>query len=477
MAVESLVGTASFTGSTGSRTASRGFALLGLVQFTLILALGVLTLALPELRRDFGLSQAEIVLLNTAYGLSFTGLLLLGGRLADLVGHRRMFRLGTAIFVVTSITGALAWDATMLLIARFGQGAGAALAAPAAMALITSVFSDPASRLRAIAAWGGLSSAGATVGTLLGGVLAATWWRSAFLVPAVIGTFAVVVAPRLLPSGPRPKRLRLDVAGAVLATTALCLASYGLVASLDAPWSSPRVLVPVAAGVVLAACFFAVERRTAEPLLPPSFLVSARRATGLLGVLLSAAGAATIGLFLSLYLQQVRGWSPVEASAAFVPYFLILATSVLAGRHIARAGIRTVTATGLIVSASGLLLLGQLEVDTAYVGVVLTGLVLFTIGAGLTFAGATVAAFADTPQHQVGLAGGVMNTAMEMGPSLGLALLASLAGAHSAHLARTGANDLVAATGGYAFAFTGAAMLFIVAGLVAARTLRSRGTP
>lgn len=458
---------------TGSPTRSGGaFAVLAGVQFTLILAIGVLSLALPAIQRDLGLTRSQLAFAAVGYGLTFSGLLLLGGRLADRFGRRTTFLAGTAVFAAASTLAAAAPSFTVLLAARLAQGVGAAVAAPAAMALLGTVFPDPLSRRRAIAAWGGISSAGATVGTLLGGLLATISWRWAFAVPAAATCLALLAARRLVPRESPAARSRIDVAGAVLATAGLSALTYGLTETLNRPWSAPGVLTALVAGAALLAGFVVVQAHGRTPLLPLRFLASPYRVTGLVGVLLGAAGAASIGYFLSLYLQQVRGWSSAEASAAFLPYFLTLAASLVAGRLIVRVGVRGITVTGLALSAAGLLLLGRLNVDTPYAGFLLAGLVLFTIGAGLTFAGATTAAVADARADDAGLAAGVMNTAMELGPTIGLALLVSLAGANTARLAATGMDTAAAVTGGYALALTVAGLAFAAVAAVGMRTLR-----
>jgi MFS family permease len=454
---------------------SVAFALLGGVQFVLILAITVIAVPLPVIRRELGLSGAELALVSTAYGLSFSGLLLLGGRLVDLLGRRRVFRLGVAVFGLASATAGLAPGLAVLLAARFAQGAGAALAAPAAMALLDAVFLEPGRRARAVAVWGGLSSAGATAGTLLSGMVA-TWasWRWAFLVPVLVAVVAGLAAPRLLPAGPPPSPTRLDILGGLLATTGMSGLSYGLVATLDHSWSSAAVLVPLVGSTALLVAFMAVEARTPVPLVPLSFLASPRRATALLAVLLTSAGTATSTFFLALYFQQIRGFSPLWTSAAFVPYGLVLVTGPIAGRLVARYGARTVTAGGLALAAAGLLLLSRMDVATSYVGPLLAGLLVFPVGAGLAFAGATVAAVDDVPESQAGLAGGVVNTAMEIGPTLGLALLVALAGAHRDQLRSAGLDSAAATTGGYAFALGVAAVVVALIAGGAAIALRTR---
>ncbi|WP_376795474.1 MFS transporter [Thermogemmatispora sp.] len=463
------LGHAGSSGAEAPQHPDAAFVLLGAVQFVLILAITVIAVPLPAIQRELELSSAELALVSAAYGLSFSGLLLFGGRLADLLGRRCVFRLGVAVFGLASAGAGLAPGVEVLLAARFAQGAGAALVAPAAMALLGVVFPDAARRTRAVAVWGGLSSAGATAGTLLSGVVA-TWvsWRWAFLIPVLVSVVAWLAAPRLLPAGPPPTRARLDILGALLATAGLSGLSYGLVTTLDHPWSSAAVLIPLVSSAALLAVFVMVEAHTPAPLLPLSFLAAPRRATALLAVLLTSAGAATSFFFLALYFQQIRGFSPLWTSAAFLPYGLVLVVGLVAGRLVARFGAGVITPLGLVLAAAGLLLLGRMGVDTPYVGPLLAGLLVFPIGAGLSLAGATVAAVEDAPEGQAGLAGGVVNSAMETGPTLGLALLVALAGARASQLASTGLDAPAATTGGYAFALSVAAVAFaLVAGLVA----------
>lgn len=455
----------------------RVFALLAATQVALIMAIGLPTLGLPAIQTELALSTGQLALFNAAYGLSFAGLLLLGGRVADMVGRRRVFTLGVAMFALATGVVAVSPSAAVLLAARFTQGIGAAFAAPAALALVHGLYPEAGRRSRALAMWGGLSSAGAIGGVVLGGlVTAATSWRWGLVIPAVLAV-AALAARRWLPKDGPVAPARLDVPGAVLVTTGLTGLSYALVSTLDQSWPSPTVLVSLLGGLALLGGFVAVERRSAAPLLPLGFLASSRRATALLTIMLASAGIATTGMLLSLYFQQVRGFSPLATATLFLPYFAILGTSIVAGRVMSRTGSRTVTVTGLVTGGVGLLMLSQLGPATSYVVGMLPGLVLFTIGVGLSFAGATVAVFADVPDHQAGLAGGVLNTAMEMGPTIGLAVLVSLAGMHTAALTVAGAAEPAATSGGYGFAFGAAGVAYVVVAVIAARTLRPRRTP
>jgi len=300
-------------------------------------------------------------------------------------------------------------------------------------------------------------------------------WRWAFAAPALIAAIAVVLAPRVLPAGPGRSGRRLDVPGAVLATAGLSALCYGLVEAGEHAWTSPAVLLTLTGGAGLLAAFVVVEARTRTPLLPPAFFASRRRLTGLAAVLLASSGTTAVGFFLPLYFQQVRGFSPAATSAAFLPYALAMfTTGRLAGRLVPRAGHRLTTVAGLLVGAAGLALLAGMDVTSPYVGAVLAGMVAFPVGASLLFSGGTVASVEDVPDDQAGLAGGVLNTAMEGGPGLGFAVLVSLSAGHASALRAAGVATVAATTAGYAFALGLAAAAYLLVAVVAAVTLRSR---
>ncbi|ARZ69177.1 hypothetical protein SMD11_3544 [Streptomyces albireticuli] len=460
----------------GVARAGRGFALLGAVQVVLILAITMLSPALPAIQRDLGLSGAQLTLVSAAYGLSFSGLLMLGGRLADLLGRRRSLVAGAAVFGLASAAAGLAPGFAALLGGRFLQGVGAALAAPAAMSLVRSLYPEEGRHARALAVWGGLAGFGATSGMLLSGTVS-TWvsWRWSFVVPVAVSLVAVLAARRLLPTGPAPVRVRLDVPGAVLVTAGLTVMSYGLVEAGERSWGATVVWLPVLAGLVLLAAFVAVELRVSDPLVPMGFLLRRRRATALWATFIGAAGMSTIFFLLSLYFQEVRDVSPLLTSAAFLPFSAAqLATGLFAGRLIARFGGRAVTSGGLLLAAAGLLLIGMLDAGSAYLGTLLIGLILFPVGIACVFSGSTVVALDGVEDHRAGLAGGVVNTAMEIGPTVGLAVLVSLATNRTTALRDGGTGLAEATSGGYAFALTVAAAAFAVSAVVAALVLRRR---
>ncbi|GAA2014627.1 DHA2 family efflux MFS transporter permease subunit [Catenulispora yoronensis] len=437
----------------------------------LILAITMLSVALPGIQADLHLSATGLVLVGAAYGLSFSGLLLLGGRIVDLAGPRRVFTLATAGFALASVGSGFAPNAGALLAGRFAQGVAAAFAAPAAMALAGVVFAEPQRRKRAMAIWGLLAPLGATAGTLASGAVT-DWvsWRWTFVVPTAVGTVAPLLSPRLLPdrtpsedNGHGHGHGHIDVLGAVLATTGLSALSYGLVRAADAPWTSGIVVGPGVVGAILLGAFGVVEHRAAEPLLPLRFLASRRRMGALWAVLVGSAGTSTMFFLLSLYFQQVDRMSPIRTSAAFLPFSAaLLGAGMLAPRAIEAFGARVVTIAGLAIGAVGLFLLSSLTVNSSYTGALLGGLVLFPAGVSVVFSAATVLALEGVPSNQVGTAGGVVNTALETGPTVGLAVLVSLAASHTNSLAEgsISVGKAAAQAGGYGFAFKVAAAMY-----------------
>lgn len=442
------------------------FVMLCIVQATLIFTITMIGVPLPSIGREFGIGSADLLLVNAAYGLSFSGLLLFGGRLADRYGGRRMFVTGLVIFGLASAAAAMTPGFEALVAARFAQGIGGALTAPAAMAMLRAMFLEPAAFGRIMATWGGMSVLGSVLGFITSGAVTA-WvsWRWMFVAPVLVTVIALAVTKLLFPARLfEASRIRpgLDPVGAVLATLGISIGSYGLIVSGDHPWLSTEVIIPLAVGIALFGAFLIVERRVRDPLLPPGFVLEPRRIVGLVGVLLAAACAGgLISFVLSLYLQQQRHWSPLATAGAFVPFALVLIImSRSAGALVGRFGAGKITVTGLMVAAAGLLLLAGIQDGTTYGFGLLPGLVLLAAGGSLIFSGTAVLATANVPPHQAGLAGGVMNTAMELGPTVGLATLMSVAATR---------NDVV---DGYAWAFGTAGAISVVVAVVATLLIR-----
>ncbi|MBA8879289.1 MFS transporter [Phyllobacterium myrsinacearum] len=446
---------------------SPAFKILAFVQATLIFTIALIMIPLPKIAGEFALGSADVLLLQVAYGLPFSGLLLFGGRLADRYGGRRMFVLGLILFGGASLIAAAAPDFRVLVGMRFAQGIGGAMTAPAAMAILRILFPDPAAFGRAMATWGGVSVLGAVVGFVASGIIT-TWisWRWMFVIPVIVSVVGLVAACRIIPSDhfdQHAHRPGLDLGGALLATAGIVASSVGLIASEEHPWSSDMVRWPLAAGILLLIVFFLVERKARDPLLPPRFITDSRRLVGLTGMLLAAAGSVLIEFVLSLYLQRVVGWSSLMTAVSFLPFVVcLIASNQIAAGLVGRIGATPVTIIGFLISAAGLALLALMGRDAAYVSILLPGQILLAIGIAQVFSGSAVLATMNVPEHQGGLAGGVMNTTMELGPTIGLSALMSVAATQ---------NDVVQ---GYAWAFGTAAVVFVVTALIGAIMIRRR---
>lgn len=331
------------------------FAVLGAVQSTLIATITLLAVPLPAIRVELGLSSDELLLVSAAYGLSFAGLLLFGGRMSDRFGGRRMFAVGLAVFAASSVAAPASTGVALLLASRFGQGAGAALIAPAAVVLLRSTLPEPQRFEQAMAAWGSLSVLGATGGIVVSGVVTTfVSWRWLFAVPLVVSAAGLLLQRRFLPPGPPGKPAHLDIQGALLATAGLTLLSFGLIRTGDAGWGSAAAAAPMAIGLALLVAFAAIEARTAQPLLPLSFLADNRRALALSLLALSSAATAVACLFVSVYLQEIRGWTPMRTSVGFLPYAAALvATGWVAGPAVRRVGEAAALAAGSLLRREG----------------------------------------------------------------------------------------------------------------------------
>ncbi len=438
------------------------FAILAVVQATLIFTIALIMIPLPTIAAAFGLDAPQLLLLQVAYGLPFSGLLLFGGRLADRQGGRPVLIAGLVLFGLASTGAAVAPAYPMLLAMRFLEGVGAALVAPAAVAALRVLFPDPAAFGRAMAVWGGVSVLGAVLGFVSSGLISGmVSWRWMFAVPVAVTLIGLIAATGLPAGGRAATRPGLDPLGAVLAPVGIVLASYGLIASHADGWTSNAVLLPLGAGMLVLVVFFAVERRSADPLLPPGFLADPTRAVGLAGMLLAAAGSLLAEYVLLLYLQEQRGWTTAETAASFLPFAVaLIAANAVAASIVALLGPGRATAVGFLVAAAGFGWLATLDAASGYVAVLLPGQVLLAIGMALAFSGAAVLSTAHVPPQRMGLAGGVMNTAMELGPTLGFAILMAIAATRA---------DTVA---GYALAFAAAAGSYVIAAVAALAVAR-----
>jgi EmrB/QacA subfamily drug resistance transporter len=449
-------------------------ALICLAQFMVILDISVVNVALPSIRYDLHFSQSGLQWVVNAYALAFAGFLMLGGRAADLFGRRRVFLVGIGLFTAASLAGGLAPNQAALIAARIGQGLGGAILSPATLTILTTTFSDPSRRAKALGAWSAMAAAGGAAGSLLGGVLTdvASWrWTLFINVPA--GVAAIIGARALLHSddsvsaaaGNRRGRRSLDALGAVLVTGGLMALVYAIVGTDQHAWTSDRTLGTLAVAVVLLGWFVFHEARVASTPLMPLSLFRSRSVSGANVVMLCMGGGFfAMWFFLSLYMQNVLGYSPLKAGLAFVPMTVSIAAAAQVGsRLLPRTGARPLLLIGPLVSAVALLWLSRITADGTYLRSLLGPSVLVTLGLGLAFAPVAFAATAGVPREQAGLASGLLNTTRQVGGAIGLAALATVATARS-HAMLASATPPAALTAGYARALmAGAAIVALAA--------------
>jgi EmrB/QacA subfamily drug resistance transporter len=401
--------------------------------------------------------------------LAFGGFLLLGGRLGDLFGPRRLFLIGLALFTLASLTCGFAPTRGFLIVARWIQGLGGAVVSAVSLSLMMGLFTEPAERAKAMGVFGFVCSGGGSLGVLLGGVLTGSFdWHWIFLVNIPVGVAVFVLSFWLLPGGRGPAKGKLDVAGAILVTASLLTAVYAVVGGNESGWLSRRTLGLLGTAAALFIAFVVVEARAHSPLVPPNLIrIRNVAVSNVIGVLWAAAMFAWF--FLSaLYLQLVLGYTPMQIGLSFLPANLIMAAFSIgiSAKLVMRFGIRAPLTVGLLLAALGLLLLGQAPVDGTYALHVLPCMVLLGVGGGMAFNPLLLAAMSDVPPDESGLASGIVNTAFMMGGALGLAVLASLAAARTHALATSGASPAAALTGGYHAAFLVGAAFAATAGLL-----------
>ncbi|KUZ05091.1 DHA2 family efflux MFS transporter permease subunit [Burkholderia diffusa] len=450
----------------------RWYALIVLCLGVLMIVLDstIVNVALPSISTDLHFTETALVWVVNAYLLTFGGCLLLGGRLGDLYGQRRMFLAGLVVFTFASLACGLAQSQTMLIAARAVQGFGGAIVSAVSLSLIMNLFTEPGERARAMGVYGFVCAGGGSIGVLLGGLLTSTLsWHWIFLVNLPIGIAVYAMCVALLPRMRAPAgAARLDVAGAITVTASLMLAVYGIVGGNEAGWLSTQTVVLIGAAVVLLALFIAIEARVAHPLMPLTLFAARNVAlANVIGVLWAAAMFAWF--FLSaLYMQRVLGYGPLQVGLAFLPANLIMAAFSLglSARIVMRFGIRGPIAAGLLIAACGLALFSRAPADGSFVWHVLPGMTLLGIGAGVAFNPVLLAAMSDVAPADSGLASGIVNTAFMMGGALGLAVLASLAAARTDALAAARAIPLEALNGGYHAAFAVGAAFAAAAGLL-----------
>ncbi|OFU67199.1 MFS transporter, partial [Achromobacter xylosoxidans] len=429
----------------GIQGKQRWWALMVLCLGVLMIVLDttIVNVALPSIREDLNFTETSLVWVVNAYMLTFGGFLLLGGRLGDLLGHRRMFLAGLVLFTVASLACGLARGQGLLIAARAAQGLGGAVVSAVSLSLIMNLFTEAGERARAMGVYGFVCAGGGSLGVLLGGLLTSKLsWHWIFLVNIPIGVAVYALCLRLLPAARGAAGGgKLDVAGALTVTASLMLAVYAVVNGNEAGWTSAQSLGLLGAAALLMALFLAIEARVAEPLMPLALFRLRNVATANVVGVLWAAGMFAWFFVSALYMQLVLGYDAMQVGLAFLPANLIMAAFSLglSAKLVMRFGIRGPLATGLLMAALGLALFARAPVDGHFAADVLPGMLLLGLGAGIAFNPMLLAAMSDVEPSQSGLASGVVNTAFMMGGALGLAVLASLAAARTAALAAAGA--------------------------------------
>jgi EmrB/QacA subfamily drug resistance transporter len=438
-------------------------ALLATVQFMVVLDIAIVNVALPSIQADLGFSQENLQWVISAYALIFGGFLLLGGRAADLLGRRRLFIAGLVLFSAASLASGLAWSDEALIIARGFQGLGAAIITPAALSILMTTFAEGNERNVALGVWGAVGAFGAVAGVLLGGILTDLLsWEWVFYINVPVGLAAVALAPVLLAESRDAHVKSFDALGAVLVTSGLVTLVYGITQANDNGWTSFETIGLFAVAGALLAGFIGQELRVKEPLMPFSiFRIRTLSAANIAGLIL---GTVTFSMFLmlTLYMQQVLGYSPLKTGVA---YLAVAATAIVwstvAAQLVNRVGVKPVIVAGMAFLTAGLLFFTQVSVDGTYVNDLLPGFLLIAVGLGFSFVPISIAALAGVPSDEAGLASGLFNTSQQIGGALGIAALSAIA-------TSTTTEELAAGTAQPQALVDGFQSAFIWGGLVAA---------
>jgi EmrB/QacA subfamily drug resistance transporter len=453
-----------------------------LAQFMVVLDTTVVNVALPAIQHGLNFSASSLPWVVNAYTLIFGGFLLLGGRASDLLGRRRLFAAGIALFSAASLLNGLAQSPTMLIIGRGLQGLGGALLSPAALSIITTTFTRTDERTKALGVWSAIAAAGGAVGLLLGGVLTdLVSWPWIFIVNVPVGIFALIATLRYVGESRADVAHRtFDLRGAVTVTAGLVVIVFAIVKSSAWGWGSLSTIGLLAAGLALLALFVALERRSPAPLVRLSIFRIRTLAVADIVLLLVASGMFGMFFFASLYVQEILGYSPLKAGLAFLPVTAgIVIGAGIAQQLVRRVGIRNVAFIGITLATVGMVVLTQIPVHGSYAGDLLTGLMPMSIGMGLTFVPITLLGTGGVSDNDAGLASGLFNTAQQVGGSLGLAILASLAATQTSSVLHgagsiTPAAQLAARVSGYQVAFAAAAAMLAAGALILVVGLRRR---
>jgi len=462
----------------GHRHLGIALAIITAAQLMIVLDASVVNIALPSIQADLGFSQANLSWVVNAYVLAFGGLLLLGGRVGDLLGRRRIFMFGIALFTLASFLGGIAQGEATLLIARALQGVGAAIASPTALALITTTFPAGPPRNRAMAVYAAMSGMGAAIGLIVGGSLTEVSWRWTLFINIPIGILLLVLIPRFLGESPR-QHGEFDFLGAALGTGGLVSLVYGLTHAASHEWTSPTTIITLAVGVALLLLFVSVESRIEHPLLPTRILADRTRAVSFVSMLIMGAAMFSMFYFISLFVQQVLGYSPLKAGVAFLPFTVgLIVAAQTASTLASRVDPRWIAGGGALISAFGMWGYTLLDVDSTYVADLLPWILVLSVGMGLVFVPLTLTAVSRVAREDSGVGSAVLNTMQQVGGALGLATLGTVAvqaaqnkAEELGQLAQSGAfdPDLIAAaaqTHGATQAFWVAAVMILAGAFI-----------
>ncbi len=405
-------------------------ALLCVAQFVVVLDASIVNVALPTIGEALDFSESNLPWVVNAYVLTFGGFLLLGGRLADLLGRRRVFMFGLVLFAIASLAGGLATNSGQLIAARAVQGLGAAILSPAALSIVATTFKDGAERNKALGIWGAVAGSGGAAGVLLGGVLTETLgWEWVLWVNVPIGIIAALIAPGLIAETRAEDEVRhFDVAGATTITLSLSALVFGLLDAESAGWGSAQTIGTLAASVLLLIAFVVVERRSRAPLVPFSiFRIRTITGANVVGILVGAS-LFSMFFFISLYMQQVLGYSPIKAGLSYLPLAVsIILSAGIASQLVTKVGFKPILAAGMALIAAGLVWFSQISVDGTFLADILGPSLLAAVGLGFAFVPVTIAAVSGIEDREQGLASGLINTSQQVGGALGLAILAAVA--------------------------------------------------
>ncbi len=454
-----------------------------LAQFMVVLDATVVNVALPSIQRGLHFSPASLQWVVNAYTLIFGGFLLLGGRAGDLIGRKRLFMVGTALFAGASLLNGLAQTSGMLIVGRGLQGLGGALLSPAALSIITTTFTEQEDRTKALGVWSAIAAGGGAVGLILGGVLTQlASWPWIFIVNVPVGIATLLATVRFVPeSRANVGHRTFDLAGAITVTGGLVVLVYAIVKAQSYGWGSGRTLGLIAAALVLLAAFLVIEQRSVAPLIRLSIFRIRTLAAADIVLLLVASGMFGMFFFASLYVQEILGYSPLRAGLAFLPVTGgIVVGAGLAQQLIRRAGVRNVAMVGIGLATAGMVVLARVPVHGTYAGDLLPGLIPLSIGMGLTFVPITLLATGGVVENDAGLASGLFNTAQQVGGSLGLAILSTLAASRTSdllsgvHGAGAAAASAAARVSGYHVAFIAAAVMLAAGAVILPLMVRRR---